>query len=232
MFLIVCEIIVVLFVLNMLVCFLYTYLKKRNLKNVKPSVQQQPVDNSLIPRVKGNIQKLVAGNYLYCIKLIGKIPSQHIRIFFYRYIFEVNLSKKVVIYGGAEIREPYKLFIGKGSVIGNDAILDARNGIYIGESVNISSGVWLWTEQHNYQSPTFDLDDKKKGIVIGDRVWLGPRVIVLPDVVIGEGTVVAAGSVVTGDLEPYGLYAGIPAKRIKERNRVSYNFTGEYLSFI
>ena len=36
-------------------------------------------------------------------------------------------------------------------------------------------------------------------------------------VTIGDGVIVAAGSVVTKDLEPFGVYAGIPAKKIKER---------------
>jgi acetyltransferase-like isoleucine patch superfamily enzyme len=42
---------------------------------------------------------------------------------------------------------------------------------------------------------------------------------VLPGVTIGEGAVVAAGSIVTKDVAPFTIVAGIPAKRIGERER-------------
>jgi len=41
----------------------------------------------------------------------------------------------------------------------------------------------------------------------------------LPDAQIGEGTIVGAMSLVRGKCEPYSIYAGIPARRIKERGR-------------
>jgi galactoside O-acetyltransferase len=42
---------------------------------------------------------------------------------------------------------------------------------------------------------------------------LGTNTIVLPGVTIGEGAMVGAGSLVTKDLEPWGVYVGVPAKR-------------------
>lgn len=49
---------------------------------------------------------------------------------------------------------------------------------------------------------------------------------------IGEGAVVAAGAVVTKSVEPYSIVAGIPAKKIGERNRdLKYEMTGEYVPF-
>ena len=47
---------------------------------------------------------------------------------------------------------------------------------------------------------------------------IGTNTVVLPDVVIGEGAAVSAGSVVTRSLEPWGVYAGTPARRIKARH--------------
>ncbi len=38
-----------------------------------------------------------------------------------------------------------------------------------------------------------------------------------PGVTIGEGTVVGSGSIVTRDLEPWGVYMGSPARRVKDR---------------
>ena len=54
-------------------------------------------------------------------------------------------------------------------------------------------------------------------IDIGNNVWIGTNVIVLPNICISNNIVVAAGSVVTKSLlEQNSLYAGIPAKKIKE----------------
>jgi acetyltransferase-like isoleucine patch superfamily enzyme len=144
------------------------------------------------------------------------------------------MEKDVIIYGGAEIRRPDKLSIGKGSLIGHYSILDARNIIEIGENVNFSHSVWLWTEQHNHNNLDFSCKSSKiKKITICDRAWLGPRVIVLPGCTIGEGAVVGAGAVVTKDIEPFSINAGIPAKKIGERNRdINYVFNGNPIPFI
>jgi acetyltransferase-like isoleucine patch superfamily enzyme len=53
--------------------------------------------------------------------------------------------------------------------------------------------------------------------VIGDDVWIGFGAIVMSGVNISDGTIIAAGSVVTHDTEPYSIYAGVPAKKIRDR---------------
>lgn len=53
--------------------------------------------------------------------------------------------------------------------------------------------------------------------VIKDDVWLGYGVTVLSGVTIGQGAVVGARALVTKDLEPYGIYGGVPAKLIRYR---------------
>jgi virginiamycin A acetyltransferase len=53
--------------------------------------------------------------------------------------------------------------------------------------------------------------------VVGNDVWLGYRALVLPGVTIGDGAVVAAASVVAGDVPPYAVVGGNPAKVIRHR---------------
>jgi acetyltransferase-like isoleucine patch superfamily enzyme len=54
----------------------------------------------------------------------------------------------------------------------------------------------------------------------------------LPGVTIGEGAVVAAGAVVTKDADPYGIYGGVPAKKIGERSKdLVYELDGKPLPF-
>lgn len=59
--------------------------------------------------------------------------------------------------------------------------------------------------------------EEYKEVEIGHDVWLAGDVSVVGGVKIGTGVVVAAGSVVTKDLEPYGIYGGVPAKLIRYR---------------
>lgn len=55
-----------------------------------------------------------------------------------------------------------------------------------------------------------------ESIIVEDGVWIGASCTVLPNVTIAKGCVIAAGSVVIESTFPNGLYAGVPAKRIKD----------------
>lgn len=165
---------------------------------------------------------------------IGYIPSHHIRNFIYRHILDVKLAPTAIIYFGAEIRGAYQLKIGRGTIIGDKSVLDARQGgITIGENVQLGSFVKLWTDSHDHDDPYFrSLPHKHGPITIGDRVWIGPDVTILHSVNIGEGAVVAAGAVVTKNVEPYTIVGGIPAKKIGERSHnLRYIFDGKHCKF-
>lgn len=56
-------------------------------------------------------------------------------------------------------------------------------------------------------------------VVLNEFVQLGANTIVFPNVVIGEGSVTGAFSLVTKSIEGWGIYAGIPAVRIKDRSK-------------
>ncbi|WP_447643573.1 acyltransferase [Nocardioides zeae] len=51
---------------------------------------------------------------------------------------------------------------------------------------------------------------------IGNGAWIGARALILPGVSVSEGCVIAAGAVVNRNTEPHGLYAGVPARRIRD----------------
>lgn len=180
------------------------------------------------------VKRYLDGFYRYIDIRIGQIPSQHVRKWLYRHLFRVQLGKHAAIYYGSEIRMHCRLSIGEGSSIGDRAVLDARNGIAIGRWVNLSTGVEIWTEQHQHADPWFRcISGASYGVKIGDRAWIGPRATILHSVSIGEGAVVAAGSVVTKDVEPFAIVAGIPARKIGERNRdLRYETLGKYTPFL
>jgi carbonic anhydrase/acetyltransferase-like protein (isoleucine patch superfamily) len=56
------------------------------------------------------------------------------------------------------------------------------------------------------------------GCTLKDNVLVGMGAIVMDNVVVGENSIIAAGAVVLENtiVEPGSIYAGIPAKRVKE----------------
>jgi acetyltransferase-like isoleucine patch superfamily enzyme len=114
-------------------------------------------------------------------------------------------------------------YIGKNSIIGCDTI--------IGDFVIFGSYVSLVGRyDHNYQQvgvpiriasqirdKNYDWKGLHSNVIIGNDVWIGHRSIILSGVKIGDGSIIAAGSLVTKDIAPYSIYAGVPAKKIRNR---------------
>ena len=56
-------------------------------------------------------------------------------------------------------------------------------------------------------------------VTLEKYVVLGTNVVVHPGITVGEGSVVGSCSLVTRDLEPWGIYVGVPARRVGDRAR-------------
>ena len=56
-----------------------------------------------------------------------------------------------------------------------------------------------------------------KPVRIGDNVMISTGAIVVGGAEIGDGSIIGAGAVVTGQCEPLGIYAGVPARRLRDR---------------
>lgn len=162
------------------------------------------------------VKEMKAGFKFLLSHYLMRIPSQSIRHHVMR-SWGMKLGETSLIYMGAEIREPHKITIGKGTTIGHNCTLDGRGGLHIGNNVNFSSEVMVWTMQHDPQCSYFGVESSP--VVIEDYAWLSCRTILLPGVTVGEGAVVAAGAVVTKSVEPYTIVGGVPAKLIGKRNR-------------
>jgi acetyltransferase-like isoleucine patch superfamily enzyme len=168
-------------------------------------------------------------SYFFLI-LIGKLPGHWVRRSLYRWLYGFSFPASSVLYGGAEIRNCQALKIGENTVIGHHAILDARRGIELGCNVNLSTGVWIWTEQHDPNDPDFAIVGGK--VVIEDYAWISCRTVILPGVRIGEGCVVGAGAVVTRDMPAWSIVGGVPATVIGQRNRNLRYRLGGYIPII
>ena len=72
-----------------------------------------------------------------------------------------------------------------------------------------------WEE--GYDAPAMWAAMSRGDTVVGNDVWIGMDALVMPGVTIGDGAVVAAASVVTGDVPPYAIVGGNPARVLRSR---------------
>ncbi len=130
-------------------------------------------------------------------------------------LFGAKIGKGVVIKPYVKIKYPWKLKIGNYTWIGEQVWIDNLGEVKIGNNVCISQGAMLLCGNHNYKKVTFDLI--VRGIVIEDGAWVGAKAVVCPGVVVKSHTVITVGSIVIQSTEPYSIYQGNPATKIRER---------------
>jgi maltose O-acetyltransferase len=148
------------------------------------------------------------------LRCVGHIPSHHVRTFFYR-LGGMWIGQGSSIHMGAVFYDIKHISVGEDTIIGENAVLDGRDKLVIGNHVDIASEVMIYNCQHDIHDKDFAA--KPEQVVIHDYVFIGPRAIILPGVTLGKGAVVAAGAVVTKNVPDFAIVGGIPAKVIGER---------------
>jgi len=98
---------------------------------------------------------------------------------------------------------------------------EGDGNVTIGRYFHSGTECLIITRSHNYEGEKIPYDNKHiyKDIEIGDFVWLGSRVMILPGTKIGEGAIIQGGSVVHGEIPPYAIAGGNPAKVFKYRDK-------------
>jgi len=162
-----------------------------------------------------SFRRFADGLHLVVARNVMRLPSHLIRRSTLRYVLQMDIGRDSWLYSGTEIRMPWRITIGEGTIIGFDCVLDGRGGIHIGDHVNFSSNVQVWTRQHSLDSASFDAEEAP--VVVEDYAWISARATLLPGVHVGRGAVVAAGSVVTSDVASGTVVGGVPAKLIATR---------------
>jgi acetyltransferase-like isoleucine patch superfamily enzyme len=121
------------------------------------------------------------------------------------------------------VKDPISYFRSLGVKIGDDCRLVGDVGfgsepylVKLGNHVSITTsnfithdgGVWVFRDK-------YPLIDVISPIVVGNNVFIGANCTIMPGVVIGDNVIVGAGSIVTKNLESNAIYAGIPARFVK-----------------
>ncbi len=130
-------------------------------------------------------------------------------------LFGATLGKNVVIKPCVNIKYPWFLRLGNNVWIGEKVWIDNLGKVVIGDNVCLSQGSMLLSGNHDYTRPGFDLI--VKDIILEDGVWIGARSVVCGGIIGKSHAVLAVNSVATGNLEPYSIYQGNPAVKVKER---------------
>ena len=130
-------------------------------------------------------------------------------------LFGARIGRGVVIKPSVSVKYPWLLRVGDHTWIGERVWIDNLSLVSIGSHVCLSQGAMLLTGNHNYKQSGFDLI--VKGIVLEDGVWIGAKSMVCPGVTCGSHSVLSAMSMASSPLEPYSVYSGVPAVRVRAR---------------
>lgn len=130
-------------------------------------------------------------------------------------LFGAKIGRNTKIRSSASFYYPWKITIGDNTWIGDNVTLYSLDKIIIESNCVISQKSYLCTGSHEISSEHFQLVTKP--IIIGKGVWIASDVFIYPGITVEEYAVVAARSTVTKCLSSMKVYAGSPAKYIKDR---------------
>jgi acetyltransferase-like isoleucine patch superfamily enzyme len=147
---------------------------------------------------------------------------------------------------GSRVRiDPFVIISTRGGVefgnnvhIGGHSVLVGHAAVHIGDFVNISHHVGIFTSKEDISGrtlshPTVPGGDKvtrTASISFARHSGVGAGSLVLPGARFAEGSILGAMSRVGRPLKPWTTYAGIPARRMRERRRDVLVHEQEYLA--
>lgn len=169
-----------------------------------------------------------------------------------------SVGENVLISEKASIYNPKNISIGSNVRIDDFCVLSAgEGGIEIGSYIhiavyssligagrialnsfcNISSRVSIYSSNDDYSGASLTnpmvssefTNVAHADVVIGKHVIIGSGTVVLPGVVLNEGVAIGALSLVNKSCEDFFIYAGNPARKIKERKRDLLTLEHEFL---
>lgn len=152
----------------------------------------------------------------------------------------VKVSRKASIYGADKVSLGNNVRIddfcclvgGEGGIeigsyihIAFFCIILGNGGVQIKDFAGLSSRTAIYSATDDYSGqylsnptvPSEYLGITKGMVVLNKHVLVGTNSTILPSVKIGEGCSIGAHSLVNKDLESWGVYLGVPVKRIRDR---------------
>lgn len=132
-------------------------------------------------------------------------------------VFGAKMGPHCHFYPGSRVWAPWNLRCADQVTAGDGAEIYNPAPMEFGSHAIVSQEAYICGETHDYDDAAFPL--MAYAMKIGAYAWICARASVGPGVEVGEGAVLGLGSVASRDLEPWGVYAGSPAVKVKERRR-------------
>ncbi|MDP9343205.1 MAG: acyltransferase [Actinomycetota bacterium] len=112
--------------------------------------------------------------------------------------------------------------IGDRVVFGRGVTVDAYLDVEIGDDCLVADSVLVTDFDHRFDDPGTPV--RKQGIVksrvrIEPDCWIGAKAVILRGSTVGRGSVIGALSVVKGDIPPYSVAVGNPARVVRRRGQ-------------
>lgn len=133
-------------------------------------------------------------------------------------LFGAEVAANIRFYPKSKVWAPWNLICEELVGVADGAEIYNPAPMRFGSHAVISQNAYICGATHDFNDPAFPLLAYKAEI--GAYAWVCARASVGPGVNVGEGAVLGLGSVATRSLEPWGVYAGVPAVKIKERERI------------
>lgn len=150
----------------------------------------------------------------------------------------VLISRKASIYGASRISIGDNVRIDDFCILSGNITLGSNihisayvalygaNGIVLEDFTGISPRSTIYSAMDDFSGdyligpihPEETINVTGGKVVLEKFVQIGCNSVVFPNLTIGEGSVVGAMSLVKDSIDKWGIYAGVPVKRIKERN--------------
>jgi putative colanic acid biosynthesis acetyltransferase WcaF len=132
-------------------------------------------------------------------------------------LFGARMGAKCHFYPASKVWAPWNLICEEQVTAADGAEIYNPSPMTFGSHAILSQDSYMCGATHDYDDPDFPLI--AFAMHVGAYSWICARASVAPGANVGDGAVLALGSVATRDLEPWTVYAGVPAVKVKERAR-------------
>jgi len=132
-------------------------------------------------------------------------------------LFGAKMGPGCHFYPGGKVWAPWNLSCEDCCTLADGAEIYNPSPMYLESHCILSQQAYLCGATHDYNHPDFPMISYS--MRLGAYSWICARASVAPGVYVGEGAVLGLGSVANSDLEPWTLYSGVPAVRVKARER-------------
>jgi acetyltransferase-like isoleucine patch superfamily enzyme len=134
---------------------------------------------------------------------------------------QVHFGNDILLYPDLhlETQGSASITIGDGVVISRGVNLVAMAGIFIGAGSMIGENTSIRDANHIriVGVPIRDAGHEAQTVTIGREVWIGRGAAILSGVTIGDRATVGANAVVTRDVPPGAIVGGVPARPLVSR---------------